>query len=258
MRCRGRSTAAVLFFAAAGAANAGCAGSTPLMHPAHTLSPGKISVGAGVAGHIGALQATEISGDDKSEPVLEDFAVAPGVAPWAAARIGIEGQNEAGLTYSGRAFRVDFRHAFDIAPLTMSLGGGASALIPRRRGGDADLGSVYGGGADVPILFGWKSDADLYSVWFGPRGGFEYLRGEVIESEFIIGGRPDTFVPFAGWHGFVGGLLGARVGFRSFHVVLEANVLYHFASGTFGEDPAYDSAIGQLTVSPSGALVLTL
>lgn len=243
-------------------ASLGCAGSTPLLHPAHTLSPGRVTMGAGVAGHIGALEVAEVSGDDKTEPVLEDFAVAPGVSPWAAARIGIVGDNEAGLTYAGRAFRLDFRHAFDIEPLWLSIGAGGSAFVPRPRGGDDDLGNAYGGGFDVPILFGWVSDADLYSVWFGPRGGFDYLKGSVLESELLAGGREDAFVPFDAQHGFVGGLLGARVGFRSFHVALEVDVSYHFANGTFGTgtsgESGRDASLGQLTVSPSGALLLTL
>lgn len=236
----------------------GCAGSAPLHHPAHVLTPGRVSIGAGVAGNIGALDAAAIKGDDKSEVVLEDYAVAPGVAPWAAARIGITGDNEAGLTYAGRSFRLDGRHAFKIDPLWLSLELGGSVLIPRPRSGGDDLGSAYGGGADIPILFGWVSDAELYSVWFGPRGGFEYLRGEIIESEFLTGARDDTFVPFQGWHGFVGGLLGAKVGFRTFHVSIELDVAYHFAEGTFGETGSTEASLGQLTIAPSGALLLTL
>jgi len=215
-------------------------------------------MGAGVAGHVAALDAAQVSGDDTSEPVLEDYAIAPGVAPWAAARIGIDGNNEAGITYAGRAFRLDIRHAFEIAPLHLSLGVGASALIPRPRGGGDDLGSAYGAGVDVPILLGWVSDAELYSVWFGPRGGFEYLRGDVIESEVLNGGSDDTYLPFEGTHGSIGGLLGMKVGFRTFHVGLELNVAYHFVNGTFGDSPVQESSFGQLTVSPGGALLLTL
>ena len=257
MRAAGAATAARPLVVLAVACSLGCAGSTPLLHPAHTLQPGRVMMGAGVAGHLGALEAADIVGEDTSEGVLEDFAVAPGVAPWAAGRIGIDGDNEAGVTYAGRSFRVDFRHAFKLEPLHLSLGLGGSALIPRRRGGDADLGSAYGGGFDVPVLLGWVSDAELYSVWFGPRGGFEYLVGDVLESELRTTGRGDTFVPFEARHGFVGGLLGAKIGFRNFHVALEVDVAYHLADGTFGEVPT-DVSLGQLTISPAGALLLTL
>ena len=243
----------------------GCAGASPLLHPAHTLPAGNVTVGAGVTGTVGALQATEVSNDNTSEVVLEDFAVAPGVGPWAAGRVGIPGDNEAGITYAGRSFRADIRHAFPIGPLKLSLGVGGSALIPRERTGGEDLGNVYGGGGDVPLIIGWVSDAELYSVWFGPRGGFEILGGSIVESEYLPGGRADLKVPFSGKHFFVGGLLGAKVGFRTFHVALEVGVTYHFADGTFGEEgggtsgeqSVIEASLEQLTVVPAGALLLT-
>jgi hypothetical protein len=143
--------------------------------------------------------------------------------------------------------------------------------VPRERTGGEDLGNVYGGGGDVPIILGWVSDAELYSVWFGPRGGFEILGGSIVESEFLPGGRDDVKVPFSGKHFFVGGLLGAKVGFRTFHVALEVGVSYHFADGEFGEQggegplgpgtsgegSVIEATLQQLTVVPAGALLLT-
>lgn len=241
----------------------GCAGASPLLHPAHTLPPGNVMVGAGVTGTIGTLTAAEVSESNTSEVVLEDFAVAPGVGPWAAGRVGIPGDNEAGITYAGRSFRADIRHAFPVGDLKLSLGVGGSALVPRERTGGEDLGNVYGGGGDVPIILGWVSDAELYSVWFGPRGGFEILGGSIVESEFLPGGRADVKVPFSGKHFFVGGLLGAKVGFRTFHVGLEVGVNYHFADGEFGEQrtsgegSVIEATLEQLVVVPAGALLLT-
>ncbi len=236
----------------------GCGGSSPLLHPAHTLPAGNVRVGAGATGTIGTLSATVTSDSDRSEPVLEDFAIAPGVAPWVSGRVGIPGENEAGVTYSGRAMRADIRHAFPVGDLHLSLGVGGSAVLPRERGGGDDLGSVYGGGGDVPVLLGWVSDAELYSVWFGPRAGFEILGGSIVESEFLPAGRPDVKVPFSGKHFFGGGLLGAKVGFRMFHVAIELDVSYHVADGTFGEGSLTEASVGQLVVSPAGALQLTL
>ncbi len=234
-----------------------CGGAAPLMHPAHVLSPGKVSVGAGAAGQLAALSRAEAVRDDKSAPVLEEYAVSPGISPWASGRVGIDGGNEAGVTYAGRAFRVDFRHAFDLDPIYLSLGAGGSAVVPRPKGGGDDLGSAYGGGADVPILIGWRSDAELYSLWAGPRAGFEILTGSALESEVIQGGRTDLFLPFEGKHFFVGGLVGAKIGFRNIHVALEVDVMYHLGNGSFGENGEREASLSQLTVAPGSALILT-
>lgn len=227
------------------------------MHPAHVLPEGKVSVGAGAAGQIAALERAQPERDDKSAPVLEEYTVSPGLSPWASGRIGITGDNEAGITYAGRAFRVDFRHAFELDPVFLSLGLGGSGVVPRAKGGGDDLGSAYGGGGDVPILIGWKSTAELYSIWAGARGGFEILSGSAVESEVLQGGREDVFLPFSGRHFFVGGLVGTKVGFRNFHVALEVNVLYHFGNGTFGESQEREASVEQLTISPGSALILT-
>ncbi|MBL9026433.1 MAG: hypothetical protein JNL21_29825 [Myxococcales bacterium] len=235
----------------------GCGGASPLMHPAHVLSEGKVSVGAGAAGQITALERAQPVRDDKSGPVLEEYAVSPGLSPWASGRVGITGDNEAGITYAGRAFRVDFRHAFQLDPVYLSLGLGGSGVVPRPKGGGDDLGSAYGGGGDVPILIGWKSTAELYSVWAGARGGFEILSGNALESEVIQGGREDVFMPFSGNHYFVGGLVGTKLGFRNLHVALEVDVLYHFGNGTFGQNQEKEASVEQLTISPGSALILT-
>ncbi len=234
--------------------SSGCAGSSALLHPAHVLSPGKVSVGAGVSGHFEATSTAERRGEDASERALDALAVAPGVSPWASGRVGIDGDNEAGLSYLGRSFRIDGRHAFDVGPLQLSLGAGASVVVPRP---DDELGKAYGGGADVPILLGWKSDAELYSVWFGPRAGFELLHGDALESAFVTGGR-DEPVAFEGKHYWFGGLFGFKVGFRTIHVALEVDAAYHLANGTFGDEGEQAASLGGLTVTPSGALILTL
>jgi hypothetical protein len=227
------------------------------MHPAHVLNPGKVSVGAGAAGQIAALDRAQPVRDDKSAPVVEEYAVSPGISPWGSGRVGIEGDNEAGITYAGRAFRLDFRHAFNFDDVSLSLGAGGSGVVPRAKGGGDDLGSAYGGGADVPILIGWRSTAELYSVWGGARGGFELLSGSALESEVIQGGRSDVFLPFEGKHFFVGGLVGAKIGFRNLHVALEVDVLYHFGDGSFGENGEREASLSQLSVAPGSALILT-
>ena len=249
----GAARVAFVLSAIAAVALSGCAGGAPLMHPAEVLPPGRVSLGGGVSGQFGLLdQAKPKSNGDKSAPLLDDFTVAPGVAPWAAGRVGIDYDFEAGLTYTGRAVRVDARHAFSIKPLTMSLGLGATALLPKRR--ENDSGSAYGGGGDIPLIFGWTSDAELYSIWFGPRVGFELLGGRVLGNQFSEGGSADKFSELSGQHVYMGGLLGMRVGFRHFHVAVELDGSYHIAHGTFGD---VEATARDVSLTPSGALILT-
>jgi hypothetical protein len=213
-----------------------------------------VQVAGGVAGRLVALDRSALT--DQASGLLEDVAVAPGIAPFVGARVGIQGDNEAGLAYMGRSVRLDARHAFDLGDAwRLSVGAGGSALLPRPRGGDADLGSVYGGGGDLPILVGWSSDSDIYSVWVGPRGGFELLRGRILETELSASESASAeFVDISGTHAFVGGVIGMRVGFRTIHVALELDLAYHRAWGTFGEREA---DIEQLGVAPASALALS-
>ncbi len=245
---------AILLSAGSACFSSGCSGGAPLLHPAHVLSPGQVSIGAGLSGEFGVLKQTKPKANtDKSAPFLNEIAVAPGVAPWVSGRVGIDNDFEAGLTYTGRSARVDARHAFKIAPLTMSLGLGATALLPKPR--DNDSFSAYGGGGDIPLIFGWSSTADLYSIWFGPRVGFEILGGRALASEFSVGGSSTQFTKLAGQHLYFGGLVGMQVGFRYFHAAIELDGAYHLAHGTFGD---VDATAHDFAITPSGALILSL
>ncbi len=232
----------------------GCAGGVPLMHPAHVLRPGEVSFGAGVSGQFKAEpeQTTAQKTPDTAATLLDNLAVAPGVAPWISGRVGIVHDFEGGITYTGRELRIDGRHAFPLGPLKLSVGLGGTALVPRPLPGDA--GSVSGGGADLPVLLGWSSTADLYAIWFGPRGGFEILTGHVLVDQ-LDPSAPDTEVAnVSGKHFYVGGVAGFRVGFRYFHAALELNVEYHAAMGSFG---AEDVTAHNVSVVPAGAMALS-
>lgn len=241
----------------------GCGGGAPLLHPAHVLRPGVVSVGAGVSGRVALRPTTAAASPTPAAPgaqkvssneagLANELAVAPAVAPWVAGRFGFVGNNEAGITYAGRALRLDARHAFDFGASTLSVGLGANALAARRP--DESGGGVYGGGFDVPLLFGVRSRSDVYCGWIGPRGGLELLRGRVLDSEIGPVAGPATVLDASITHGFVGGVVGARVGFRHVHVALELDAAYHRVGATLG---ARTVTIDQVTLTPSGALVAT-
>jgi hypothetical protein len=234
----------------------GCGGGAPLLHPAHVLPPGEVMVGGGLSGELALrpLQSTA----SPNLGTLQDLAVAPGVAPWAAGRMGLEGSNEAGLTYAGRSLRLDARHAFPLgSKATLSVGLGASAVMAKRPE-DADGGGVYGGGADVPVLLGVRSTGDLYALWFGPRVGFEILSGRLQPD-------PTSLADVQAKHFYAGLTAGARVGFRHVHLALELNASYHYADGSFGAPatattaagPVTSTSVQQLSLTPAGALQVT-
>lgn len=246
-----------------GGAAAGCAGSAPLLHPAHVLRPGVVSAGAGVSGQVAlapraqaAPQPGSAAGSvEASAPVeLERMTVAPGVAPWIGGRVGIAGDNEAGLTYTGRALRIDARHAFSLGKPTLSVGLGSSAVFGRRPGSGDDGSSVYGGGLDLPVLLGFHTTADLYALWFGPRLGIELLRGRLQEQAAPEPGAAVELAEVSARHFQLGFVLGARAGFRHLHVAVEVGAAYHRADGTVG---AADLSLEQATITPGGALFIT-
>lgn len=227
-------------------------------------------MGAGLSGQV-ALQALQTSPPGtgptagpsaQNQSSLQNLTVAPGVAPWAAGRIGFAYSNEAGLTYSGRTLRLDGRHAFELnKAVALSVGLGASALMAERPGGDQASG-VFGGGADLPVLIGIRSTGGLYSFWFGPRGGFEFLSGRV---QLVDTTAMPVLYDVSGKHFYAGLTAGARVGFRHVHLALELNAAYHGADGTFRSSPTgitpqgspASANVKQLSLTPAGALEVT-
>ncbi|MDI3286171.1 hypothetical protein [Polyangium sp. 15x6] len=227
----------------------GCGGGVPLLHPAHVLSPGKVTLGAGLSGRPVLAALPSAPGTDAApiERALQDLAIAPAVAPWVGGRIGITGSNEAGLTYSGRSVRLDGRHAFTLSKsvsLSMGLGG---EVILARSGVDGGVGGGTGGGLDVPLLLGWKSTGELYSGWIGPRAGISWVRGSVLPDDAT---KP---LALAGEHVRVGMVAGFRLGFRHVHVALEIGGDWHTVSGSLGET---DVSFDQFSLTPAGALVV--
>jgi hypothetical protein len=225
--------------------------------------------GGGLSGQLALEPLHPSSASTSQQGSLQDLAVGPGVAPWAAGRVGLIGSNEAGLTYAGRDVRADVRHAFTIGRLAaLSVGLGASVVMAQRPS-DATNTAVYGGGLDIPVLIGVRNSSDNYAFWFGPRGGFEILRGDVPLDPNIF----DVQVT----HFYAGLTAGMRVGFRHVHLALELNASYHSANGAFTtvcstggpplsttpcspvvpSPPPTSTSVQQLSLTPAGAIEIT-
>ncbi len=224
---------------------AGCGGAMPLGHPAHTLPSGRTTIAAGVAGRV--MGDSSASSADPSAARLQQIAIAPDVSPWVAARAGLGNDFEAGVSATTRAIRIDGRRAFVWDRVALSIGIGASALMAVRPTG-ANANGVYGGGFDVPILIGWRSSADLYAAWIGPRVGGELFSGQLDPST-----TPQP-TPASGRHLHVGGTAGLRAGLRRFYGIVEAQIAYHTAVGTLGESSL---TLEGWSVTPAGSLVVS-
>ena len=261
-----------------------CAGGAPLLHPAHTLPEGDVSFAAGTSGHLtvgelgradARLDAVARSGDyDETgergfvEGALTRLAVAPGVAPFLAGRVGLGNHNEAGISYTGRSFRLDARHAFEWRTVALSLGAaGIGALSrpadePRQRlddmtGASASLrnmkvASLGGYGAEVPVLFGYRSDADVVKLWTGLRAGFERDSANLA---LVV--APDTAVSTTGeatrfWGG---GLVGFSVGLAPIEVRVELDAAYQTVHGTLRKGTSDVSAdVAGWSLTPAMAI----
>ncbi len=254
------------------AALSGCGGGTPLLHPARTLATGDLRAAGGVSANVavGGLaddlrRARDLASQDPqnanrnpdyAKGALVSAAVAPGLAPFVAARVGAGNAFEGGLTYTGRAVRADMRRSFDFDRFwSLSLGlGGSAALYGRQQGTDlpdVDLGALHGYGLDLPVLVGWQSAGGLYMFWAGVRGGFEHDVVETLTSEpkaVTIGSSP---IHLDATRGYGGGLLGIATGFRHVHVALEIDVAYQVVKGTYNDN---DVTVKGLTLSPATAL----
>lgn len=262
------------------------------MHPAHTLPQGRVTVGAGVSGHFvtgeadnairrgrSAAQGGAASGDAEQrlvEGTVAHSTLAPGIAPWVGARAGLGSQTEAGLTYSGRAVRVDGRHAFEGRSYALSLGLGASAVLVHPGSGPPPepgtmepgagriVGSVNdinlaGWGFDLPVIGGWRSTGDVVMIWLGARGGYEQVSGDVLLASTTA--HDELSAPLDGRRWFLGGLFGLAVGFQPVWVALELDANYQSASGTVqfpdeaGPPDRRDAHLSGVSVTPTGALI---
>ena len=252
----------------------GCGGGAPLLHPARTLPTGDIRVASGVSANVavGALgddlnTARDIAARDPQAPgapgtnpayakgALVAAAIAPGLAPFIGARVGVGDHFEGGLAYTGRAVRVDMRRSFDEGKVSFSAGLGLSAALYGRQTGNelpnVELGALHGYGFDVPLLVGWESNGGIYKVWGGARGGFERDVVEALTSEpksVTIGAEAIHLDANRYWGGAVAGL---AVGFNHVHVALELSAAYQVVRGNYNDNKV---SVQGLTLAPATAL----
>jgi hypothetical protein len=252
----------------------GCAGGAPLLHPAKTMSLGEVRAAGGLSGNVALGSAAddirgarEIAATDPNAPgppggnpgyakgAVAAALIAPGLAPFIGARVGIGGQFEGGIAYTGRSVRIDARRSFDIGGWSLSLGlGGTGTLYGRQQGTPLpalDLGQLRGYGADIPLLFGTQSDDGLFAFWLGARAGWEHDRIETVTSEpksVTIGTSP---VSLSARRFYGGGLVGGSAGVKHVHVAFELSAMYQDADGAFNATQVH---VNGVSLTPSTAL----
>lgn len=252
----------------------GCGGGAPLLHPARTLPTGDVRIASGMSANVAAGSlgddlrlARDLASKDPQVPgapgsnaayakgALVAAAIAPGLAPFVAARVGAGNNYEGGLAYTGRAVRVDMRRGFDDGNVTYSVGLGLSAALYGRQQGselpNVDLGALHGYGGDIPLLVGWESAGGIYKIWGGVRGGFERDVVETLTSEpkaVTLGNAPLHLDANRYWGG---GVVGLATGFRHLHVALELSAAYQVVKGTYNEN---NVTVRGVTLAPATAL----
>ena len=235
------------------------------MHPAHALPPGKTAFAAGVSDHFVLGDERRALDDARRRPpgspefsrraelgTLVALVEGPRLAPFVAARVGIAGKNEAGLSYAGSALRVDARHAFEWGKNALSVGVGLTASGLAHDALDlpgTDLSRAHGFGVDLPVLYGYRSDAELIAVWAGLRASFDHWSAGVAldqQGHFQLAARRIAAGP----------VLGLSVGLPPLRVGLELAVDYADVTGSLDRGGAPSEAhVAGWSVRPAGALI---
>lgn len=267
----------------------GCGGGTPLLHPAHPLPRERVSMGAGVSTQLvtgGASRRIDaarqtmtdgaVSSDDERASwvggALAYSLLAPGLAPWVGARVGLGHSAEAGMTYTARAVRLDGRYALEGDSVAASAGLGASGVLarpssdpPGEARGDRqeripglDIGGVSGFGFDVPLLVGWRSRGSVLQSWLGARGGFERLRGTaVVRIALEPSQQEDARFEAERWYAL--GVVGVGLTLHPVTIALELDAGYQKGSGMLTlKDGRTDGRFDGVTLAPGLAVILSL
>lgn len=260
-----------------------CGGAVPMLQPAQPLAPSQVEAGAGVSSQvvlgragrdIDTARELDAVGDSTAinrqfiRGAVQHALQTPGLAPWVNARVGLEGNNEGAITYTGRSARIGVRHAWLFDDLAFSAGLGVASLWTQGAQSsemDADGFSsdtlawrAQGFGGDLPLTFGWTARADVLSLWVGGRLGFESLAGEL---PFTAAGvLTDAEADAVRW--YAGGLAGLSVGISPLWVRLEIGVNYSRGEGRVvlpwadsGEETIEETVDG-VALSPAGAIAV--
>lgn len=250
---------------------AACGGTSPLLHPAHTLPADRMSAGAGVGARFLAGDVSDAIARQEAtaEPAIGQgtaayAALAPELSPYAALRIGLGQDMEGGLAFTGRSVRADLRHAWSDRQLALSAGAGASALFTQQASqesylnvGGVDAGATTGWGLDVPVLVGIRSTARLIEFWAGPRASYQYSVtsfGVFVPLETEPSRAP---TPHAKTHDIsLGAVVGLSLGLKPLWIALEGGVSYHWLKGTYDslDGRSRDLSLGGFSLEPAAAL----
>jgi hypothetical protein len=203
----------------------------------------------------GRADAETVSADTAVQAVLQ-ASEAPGLAPWIGSRVGVGYGSDAGLSYTGRAVRLDARKAWIYGAWALSVGAGLGAVLSRQT--HADLGGETAGnirthaytgfGWDVPVLVGWRSSPDVVQAWLGLRGGHERLGGAL---DYAPDDRDATAwsLDATARRWYVGPLVGISAGVEPVWVAFELAAAYEAVSGDLRE--ATSAQATELTRTPS-------
>ena len=251
------------------------------MHEARALPLGDVRVAGGMSANVplgsSASAITAAKNDAVSNPspspgtdatlakgALVLAAVTPGVAPVVAARVGVGARFEGGITYTGRAARIDMRRSFDYGKTSLSVGAGMTAVFydshvtsEQDQLATVDLSSLHGYGVDVPVLVGWESRGGIFIAWGGARAGWEHYEISPISTApplMLASGdasQAASFFPLSANRYYGALVAGVAGGFRHVHVALEIDVAYQSITGSFDGS---EVTVSGLSAAPAGAV----
>lgn len=220
----------------------------PQLYPAKPLAKGTTEFGAGVSGDLPlgptrrqlrkVTHAVGPSADPAAaaeqearavEAAILETALAPGIAPWLAARGGIGWNSEAQLSTSGRRLRLGVRHGIELPnEIWASAGFGAASLHQRTSNSDdgsenrEDAPYLHGAGGfglDIPVVIGWQSRGQIIALWAGIVVGLDQLSARLEPS------RADVAIV----RRYGAGLLGLSAGLEPIRV--RAELAANYSSG---------------------------